>query len=219
MSGHPPRADNGGASRTLSVDSKHSGAERPSSASAGDDRTLDRFRVTAEALRAVTRLRGQTLPAVELRTARMMTLPLMAHVARRTVVYFVPGDPDSEHENGSPTCLQVLAGYAVGFTAAGWVSLATPDAALSSILFPVSAIFGFWALSVMFSLNRVAPFIRGFGDSDNGDGVTVCDRRGGMAMIARVIVIPGPLVGYVRAGLQWRLGGNRRRAGRCCEPL
>ncbi len=25
-------------------------------------------------------------------------------------------------------------------------------------------------------------------------------------MIARVIVIPGPLVGYVRAGLQWRLG-------------
>lgn len=64
------------------------------------------------------------------------------------------------------TCLQVLAGYAVGFTAAGWVSLATPDAALSSLLFPVSAIFGFWALSVMFALNRVAPFIGGFGDSD-----------------------------------------------------
>lgn len=76
---------------------------QPLANSDGAPRTLDRLRVTAEGLRVATSLHGQTLPAVELRTARMMTLPLMAHVARRTVVYFLPGDPDTQHDSGSPT--------------------------------------------------------------------------------------------------------------------
>lgn len=67
-------------------------------------------------------------------------------------------------------CRQVLVFYTIACLLAGYVVRATPDAALSSVLFPLSLIFAFWTVAVLFSANKAMQgFRRGGGEgTDTG---------------------------------------------------
>jgi hypothetical protein len=64
--------------------------------------------------------------------------------------------------------MQVLTGYALASLVTGYVVLATPDAALSNIFFPLSMIFAFWTAAVMLALNRETQAFKDSGDKDGG---------------------------------------------------